>query len=105
MRDQRHIVARAGDVEHVAISQYGDMFNITGPSNYMALITHSARMQGFTMRDYMRRVPEAFTQLLKWKHEGKLVHREHVMAGLESFPEAFEMLFRGENTGKLLIEV
>ena len=88
-----------------AISQYGDMFNITGPSNYMALITHSARMQGFTMRDYMRRVPEAFTQLLKWKHEGKLVYREHVMAGLESFPEAFEMLFRGENTGKLLIEV
>ena len=88
-----------------AISQYGDMFNMTGPSNYMALITHSARMQGFTMRDYMRRVPEGFMQLLQWKHEGKLTYRDHVLEGLESFPQAFEMLFRGENNGKLLIRV
>lgn len=88
-----------------AISQYGDMFNMTGPSNYMALITLSARMQGFTMRDYMRRVPEAFVQLLKWKHEGKLIYREHMLEGLENFPQAFEMLFRGENSGKLLIKV
>jgi NADPH-dependent curcumin reductase CurA len=88
-----------------AISQYGDMFNMKGPSNYMALITHSARMQGFTMRDYMRRVPEAFMQLLKWKHQGKLTYREHMLEGLENFPQAFEMLFRGENTGKLLIKV
>jgi NADPH-dependent curcumin reductase CurA len=88
-----------------AISQYGDMLNMTGPSNYMALITHSARMQGFTMRDYMRRVPEAFKQLLQWKHEGKLTYRDHVLEGLENFPQAFEMLFRGENTGKLLIKV
>lgn len=88
-----------------AISQYGDMFNMTGPSNYMALITHSARMQGFTMRDYMRRVPEGFAQLLAWKAEGKLTYRNHILHGLERFPEAFEMLFRGENNGKLLIKV
>ena len=88
-----------------AISQYGDMFDITGPRNYMALITHSATMQGFTMRDYLRRVPEGFMQLLTWKHEGKLVYREHIVDGLEQFPDAFEMLFGGENNGKLLIRV
>ena len=70
----------------------------------MALITHSATMQGFTMRDYLRRVPEGFMQLLTWKHEGKLVYREHIVEGLEQFPDAFEMLFRGENNGKLLIQ-
>ena len=81
------------------------MFDITGPKNYMALITHSATMRGFTMRDYLRRVPEGFMQLLTWKHEGKLLYREHIVEGLEQFPDAFEMLFRGENNGKLLIRV
>jgi len=72
-----------------AISQYDDFHNQVGPKNYMQLIAQSAKMQGFTMKDYMHRIPEAFMYLYR----------------IENFPEAFEMLFSGGNQGKLLIKV
>jgi NADPH-dependent curcumin reductase CurA len=62
-------------------------------------------MQGFTMKDYMHRIPEAFTALLTAQKKGDLIFREHVVEGIESFPKAFEMLFSGGNQGKLLIKV
>ena len=41
-----------------------------------------------------------------WLAAGKLVSREDVAeSGLESFPETLLRLFRGENTGKLVLEV
>jgi len=88
-----------------AISQYADFYNQSGPKNYMQLIAQSAKMQGFTMKDYMHRVPEAFIALLTAQKKGDLIFREHIVEGIESFPIAFEMLFRGGNQGKLLIKV
>ena len=88
-----------------AISQYGDFHNQVGPKNYMQLIAQSAKMQGFTMKDYMHRIPEAFTALLTAQKKGELIFREHIVEGIEKFPEAFEMLFSGGNQGKLLIKV
>ena len=88
-----------------AISQYADFYNQAGPKNYMQLIAQSAKMQGFTMKDYMHRVPEAFIALLTAQKKGDLIFREHIVEGIESFPIAFEMLFRGGNQGKLLIKV
>jgi NADPH-dependent curcumin reductase CurA len=40
-----------------------------------------------------------------WMAEGKLVGREDVVAGIETFPETLNKLFRGENTGKLILQV
>ena len=40
-----------------------------------------------------------------WLGEGKLKHREDIVEGLEQFPDALMRLFRGENTGKLLLRV
>jgi len=87
------------------ISQYGDMDSVRGPSNYLQLVAQSARMQGFTMRDYIDRIPEAFMALAQWRASGEVLFREHVVKGIERFPEAFDMLFSGANEGKLLIEV
>jgi NADPH-dependent curcumin reductase CurA len=101
MRINRHarIVVCGG------ISQYADVEHAKGPANYLQLVTQSATMQGFTMRDYMHRVPEALVALATWRAEGKLQFREHVLQGIESFPEAFDMLFSGANHGKLLIDL
>ena len=71
----------------------------------MQIVTHSLTMQGFTMRDYMTRIPEALEELLEGYKSGSLKSREHVMTGIESFPEAFDMLFSGDNQGKLLIKI
>lgn len=87
------------------ISQYGDFANAAGPANYMTIVTHSLTMQGFTMRDYMDRVPEAFMVLLQGYKDGSLKFREHIIEGIENFPEAFDMIFEGRNHGKLLLKV
>ena len=88
-----------------AISQYADWHSQAGPKNYMQLITQSAKMQGFTMKDYMHRIPEAVAALSTAQKRGEVIFREHIVEGIENFPEAFEMLFSGGNQGKLLIKV
>jgi hypothetical protein len=40
-----------------------------------------------------------------WMLSGQLKSREHVVSGLETFPEALQMLFKGENLGKLVLKV
>lgn len=87
------------------ISQYGDWQQATGPANYMQIVTHSLTMQGFTMRDYMHRISEALAVLLRGYQEGSLKFRQHILEGIERFPEAYDMLFEGRNQGKLLIKI
>ena len=87
------------------ISQYLDIEQVRGPANYLQLIAQSATMQGFTMRDYMSRVPEAFMALAGWNAKGEVKFRDHVLKGIESFPQAFDMVFSGANQGKLLIQL
>ena len=36
---------------------------------------------------------------------GKLKSREHIVEGLETFPDTLLKLFKGENTGKLILKV
>lgn len=87
------------------ISQYDDFAGARGPANFMSVVTHSLTIRGYTMRDYMHRVPEALEWLVPTWKEGRLKMREHVVEGIENFPDAYEMIFRGENHGKLLLKV
>ncbi len=88
-----------------AISQYNNLDDMRGPSNYMSLLVNRARMEGFVVIDYMSRAPEAVSEMAGWIAEGKLIAREDIVEGLESFPEALQRLFRGENVGKLVLKV
>ena len=99
MRINRHarIVVCGG------ISQYADPEQVRGPANYLQLVAQSGTMQGFTMRDYMARIPEAFMQLAGWHAKGQIQFREHVLDGIESFPAAYDLVFAGGNHGKTLI--
>ena len=71
----------------------------------MQIVTQSIKMQGFTMRDYMHRIPEAVDALAAGLQDGSLICRQHILDGLERFPDGFEMLLTGANQGKLLIRV
>ncbi|MEP3050228.1 MAG: NADP-dependent oxidoreductase [Erythrobacter sp.] len=90
-----------------AISQYNVMSadGMTGPRNYMQLLVKRARMEGFVVIDYADRYADAIAEMAGWMNEGKLILDEHVVDGLESFPEALRMLFDGRNTGKLMVKV
>jgi NADPH-dependent curcumin reductase CurA len=43
--------------------------------------------------------------LAQWRAAGDVIFREHVVEGIDCFPQAFDMLFAGANEGKLLIAV
>ena len=64
-----------------------------------------ARMQGFIVFAYHDRYHEARSWLAAQLKVGRLQQRLHVVDGLERAPEALGMLFRGENTGKLVVRV
>jgi NADPH-dependent curcumin reductase CurA len=89
-----------------AISQYNAEGRPVGPSNYLSLLVNRARMQGFLVFDYADRYPEAVAEMAGWLSEGRLQSREHVVKGsVADFPATLLMLFNGENTGKLVLQI
>lgn len=76
-----------------------------GPRVHRQLLVARARMTGFLIHDFKDRIGEAVAQLSAWIDAGDLVSREHVLDGIDHAPGAIEMLYRGENTGKLLIRL
>ncbi|QDA58289.1 NADP-dependent oxidoreductase [Thermomonas aquatica] len=88
-----------------AISQYNATEGVKGPSNYLSLLVNRARMQGMVVFDYAPRYGEAAREMGLWLAQGKLTSREDIVAGFDTFPDALLKLFRGENTGKLLLKI
>ncbi|MDQ1344806.1 MAG: hypothetical protein QG586_336 [Pseudomonadota bacterium] len=87
-----------------AISQYNEA-KMKGPSNYMSLLVNRAMMKGMVVFDYASRYGEAAREMAGWMATGQLKTREDVVEGLETFPETLLKLFKGENTGKLVLKV
>jgi NADPH-dependent curcumin reductase len=87
-----------------AVSQYNED-TMRGPSNYMSLLVRRARMEGFVVFDFADRYAEGAREMGGWMAEGKLISQEDIVEGLETFPETLLKLFRGENRGKLILEV
>jgi len=85
------------------ISGYNDGRPMTGP--WDVVLMKRLRVQGFIILDYLPRFAEGGMQLAQWMMEGRLVHRDTVVDGLEKAPEALDMLFDGANTGKLVVRV
>jgi NADPH-dependent curcumin reductase CurA len=88
-----------------AISQYNNTGPVQGPRNYLSLLVHRATMKGMLVVDYADRYAQAAQEMAGWMAAGKLKSREHIVAGLETFPYTFLKLFKGENLGKLILKV
>ncbi len=88
-----------------AISQYNNTEAVKGPSNYLSLLVNRASMKGMVVFDYASRYADAAKEMAGWMQQGKLKTREDVVEGLETFPDTLLMLFKGENTGKLVLKV
>jgi NADPH-dependent curcumin reductase CurA len=88
-----------------AISQYNNTTPVRGPANYLSLLVNRARMEGMVVFDYAARYPEGVQRLGAWLQAGAIKSREHVVEGLDHFPDALAMLFEGKNFGKLVLKV
>ncbi len=87
-----------------AISQYNNT-SFIGLKNYMKIVTARGTLTGLIVFDYFSRAAEAFNDLNLWVKEGKIKYREHIVEGIEKFPETLQMLFAGKNNGKLLLKI
>jgi NADPH-dependent curcumin reductase CurA len=76
-----------------------------GIRNLGAFSARRARMQGFQVFRYHNRYEEARAWLAARHREGRLRQRLHILDGLHHAPAALGMLFRGENTGKLVVRL
>ncbi len=88
-----------------AISQYNATLAMKGPANYLSLLVNHGTMTGFVVGDYASRWGEALHEMAAWVRAGQVKSREHIVEGLEKFPDALLMLFSGENHGKLVLKV
>ena len=88
-----------------AISQYNNKEAVKGPANYLSLLVNRARMEGFVVMDYADHYAAAGQEMAGWLLKGQLKSKEHIVEGLESFPESLAKLFSGENHGKLVLKV
>ena len=87
------------------ISLYNEKHIPMGPRIQPQLLTHSAMMKGFIVRNYADRFDEGLSQLAVWLKEKKLKYAENIVEGLENTPNAFIGLFAGENLGKQIVKV
>ncbi len=83
-------------------------YNTDKPShgpNWMNIIRKRLTIQGYTMPDHWDRVPAIMDKLATLYAAGKLKYRAHTLKGLESAIEGINLLFTGENKGKLMVEL
>lgn len=76
-----------------------------GIRNLHKLAAARGRMQGFLVFSYNHRYEEARAWLAARLRDGSIRQLLHVLEGLEQAPAGLGMLFRGENTGKLVVRV
>jgi hypothetical protein len=89
-----------------AISQYNSATGMKGPSNYMALLVRRSRMEGFVVFDFAKRYGEGAAQMAQWIASGQIKVKEQIVKGsIDDFHDTLQMLFRGENVGKLVLEL
>ncbi|MGP3925578.1 NADP-dependent oxidoreductase [Streptomyces sp. 8N616] len=89
-----------------AISQYNNVESVKGPANYMSLLVNRASMTGMVVFDYADRFGEGIARLAEWLAEGRIRSVEDVVdGGVDAFHDTLLRLFRGENTGKLVLKI
>jgi NADPH-dependent curcumin reductase CurA len=88
-----------------SISRYNDVEPAPGPRNMFLVVTKRLRIQGYIISDHYDRYAEFLERAGEWVRDGRLRYRETVLEGIESAPRAFCGLLRGENIGKMLVEV
>ena len=83
-------------------------YNDPNPASFrfiMRIIAARIRLKGFIVFDFQSRMDEFYREMGQLVASGAVKAQETVVDGLENTPEAFLGLFKGENTGKMLVRL
>ena len=83
-------------------------YNDPNPASFrfiMRIVAARIRLKGFIVFDYQSRMDEFYREMGQLVASGAVKAQETVVDGLEKTPDAFLGLFKGENTGKMLIRL
>lgn len=86
------------------IAQYTKEVPDPGPS-WVDINLKALRVEGFVITDHFDKVDEATTAMMGYLQKGQLKFRSHILHGLDSAVEGVQLLFSGQNKGKLLVEL
>ena len=76
-----------------------------GVHNLFSLIYGRIRMEGFVASDFGHLNADFLRDMTGWVKSGQIKYEETVLQGFERAPEGLIGLFRGENLGKMLIQI
>ena len=89
-----------------AISQYNVTEMPTGPASYINLLGRRSRMEGFIYFDFKEKWPEMQKDLAAWHAAGKIQTKHDIVQGsVDLFPDTLLRLFKGDNFGKLMLQL
>jgi len=57
------------------------------------------------MPDHWGEVPQLVAKLSPYVQQGKIQYRSHMVEGLASAVEGLQMLFSGDNKGKMIVKL
>ncbi len=86
------------------ISQYNAAETPAGP-NLMPLLVKRSLIKGFLVGDYQDQYETFVKDVSQWIQAGKLQYKEDMVQGLENAPQAFMDQLKGDNFGKLIVQV
>lgn len=92
------------------VSQYNATEQPQGPDRLPAfmgsLIKKRISIKGFIIfEDYAAHYPEFYQQMSTWVDAGQIKYKEDVVVGLEHAVETFAGMLKGQNFGKVVIQV
>lgn len=86
------------------IAEYENQEPSPGPS-WVDINLKALRVEGFVITDHYDKAEESTAAMLGYLEKGQLRFRSHVLKGLDSAVEGVQMLFAGQNKGKLYVEL
>lgn len=88
------------------IASYNNAGSLSEPvTGLFNMIYNRLTMKGFVSYEFEPIRAQFLTDMKRWIKEGKIKYRETIVDGIERSPEALIGLFKGENTGKMIVRL
>ncbi|MFC7220611.1 NADP-dependent oxidoreductase [Streptomyces polyrhachis] len=87
------------------IAQYNATGPEPGPSNLAQVIGKRLRLQGMLVSDHAELQPQFLREVGGWIRSGELAYSETIAEGIDSAVDAFLGMLRGDNIGKMIVQL